>query len=110
DFIIDEIQIDQSVSMGASAVLLIVRILDDARLKSLLSHATSRGLDALVEVHDEMEINRALEASASIIGVNNRDLASLAVDPGLSLQLRARIPKGVVSVAESGVKTRDDYK
>ncbi|MBK5257172.1 MAG: indole-3-glycerol-phosphate synthase [Vicinamibacteria bacterium] len=110
DFLIDEIQIDESVAMGASAVLLIVRILEPARLATLLSHAASRGLDALVEVHDEEEIDTALRAGASIIGVNNRDLDTLLVDPGRALGLRPRIPKGVLSVAESGVKTRDQVE
>lgn len=110
DFLIDEVQVDESIGMGASAVLLIVRILDNARLKTLLGYAESRGLQALVEVHDEAEIDRALEVGASIIGVNNRDLKTLIVDPGRALRLRPRIPKGVLIVAESGVKTRDDMK
>lgn len=110
DFLIDEVQIDESSSMGASAVLLIVRILEPARLRVLLQHAQSLGLDALVEVHDEDEIDRALSSGASIIGVNNRDLGTLLVDPGLAHRLRPRIPEGVLSVAESGVKTRDDVK
>jgi len=110
DFIIDEIQIDESVRMGASAILLIARILSPGRLEALLSHATRCGLDVLVEVHDEAEIDTALEASASIIGVNNRDLATLNVDPDLSYRLRPRIPPGVVSVAESGIRTRDDLR
>ncbi len=110
DFLIDEVQIEESASLGASAVLLIVRILDPPRLTALLKHAESLGLDVLVEAHDEAEIDRALSSGASIIGVNNRDLGTLAVDPGLAHRLRPRIPKGVLSVAESGVKTRDDMK
>lgn len=110
DFIIDEIQIDQSVALGASAVLLIVRILTPERLEVLHSHATALGLDVLVEVHDETEVERALGAGSAIVGVNNRDLATLEVDPDRALRLRGRIPKGVVSVAESGVKTREDVK
>jgi indole-3-glycerol phosphate synthase len=110
DFLIDEVQIDESLSMGASAILLIVRILDHTRLEELLVYAESRGLQALVEVHDEEEIDRALLAGASIIGVNNRDLGTLIVDPDRAVRLRPRIPRGVLSVAESGVKTRDDVK
>ena len=110
DFLIDEVQIDQSAAMGASAILLIVRILEQARLTALLRHATTRGLEVLVEVHDESEVDRALEAGASILGVNNRDLATLVVDPNRALRLRPRIPAGVVSVSESGVRTRDDVK
>ncbi len=110
DFLIDEVQLDESVSMGASAVLLIVRVLDRGRLKALLAYAESRGLQALVEVHDEVEIDRAMAEGASIIGVNNRDLGTLVVDPGRALRLRPCIPAGILSVAESGVATRDDMK
>ena len=110
DFIIDEIQIDEGANLGAAAILLIVRILDEARLADLLRHAALRGLDALVEVHDEAEVEWALSAGASIIGVNNRDLATLTVDPGRALRLRPRIPSGVVSVSESGVQSRVDVK
>lgn len=110
DFLIDEIQIDESVDLGFSAILLIARILPPGRLETLHGHAASRGLDVLLEVHDEAEVDRALAAGASIIGVNNRDLATLEVDPGRALRLRARIPVGVVSVAESGVASRDDVR
>jgi len=110
DFLIDELQIDQSAAMGAAAILLIVRILEQPRLVAMLRHAKTRGLEVLVEVHDESEVDRALEAGATIIGMNNRDLATLVVDPNRALRLRPRIPKGVVSVSESGVRTRDDVK
>ena len=110
DFLIEEIQIDESVRLGASAVLLIARILEASRFRALLRHATALGLDVLVEVHDERELDEALAAGASIVGINNRDLATLAVDPGLALRLRPRIPENVLSVAESGVKTRDDVR
>lgn len=110
DFILDEIQVDQSVALGASAVLLIVRILTAERLKALHGHAVRCGLDVLVEVHDETEVARALDAGASVVGVNNRDLGTLVVDPDRAVRLRDRIPRGVVSVAESGVKTREDVK
>jgi indole-3-glycerol phosphate synthase len=110
DFLIDEIQIDESVDLGVSAVLLIARILPPGRLETLHSHAVSRGLDVLLEVHDEAELDRALAAGASIVGVNNRDLGTLEVDPGRVLRLRPRIPAGVVSVAESGVSSRDDVQ
>ncbi len=110
DFLIDEIQLDESVGLGASAVLLIVKILPAGRLEALLRHAAALGLDALVEVHDEDEVDRAVAAGAVIIGVNNRDLATLAVEPARALRLRPRIPNGVASVAESGVRTRDDVR
>lgn len=110
DFLIDALQVDESAAMGATAILLIVRILEPPQLLTLLRHARMRGLEALVEVHDESEIDQALEAGASILGVNNRDLKTLLVDPVRALRLRPRIPKGVVSVSESGIRTRDDVK
>lgn len=110
DFIIDALQIDESAAMGAAAILLIVRILDDARLAALHAHALRLGLDVLVEVHDEAEVDRALAAGARIIGVNNRDLATLSVDPQRAERVRGRIPAGVLSVAESGVRTRVDVQ
>lgn len=108
DFIIDELQIDEAVALGASAVLLIVRILNQRRLEELLRHARLRNLDTLVEVHEETELARALSAGAEIVGVNNRDLDTLVVDPHLASRLRPFIPSSVVCVSESGVKTRAD--
>lgn len=110
DFLIDEIQIDESLCLGVSAVLLIARILPPGRLETLHARAVSRGLDVLVEAHDEAGVDRALAAGASIIGVNNRDLETLEVDSGRAVRLRPRIPAGVVAVAESGVSSRDDVR
>lgn len=110
DFVIHELQIDESAAMGAAAILLIARILDDARLAALHAYASGLDLDVLVEVHDESEIDRALAAGAAVIGVNNRDLATLSVDPRRAERLRPRIPAGVVSVAESGVRARADVE
>lgn len=110
DFIIDPLQVDESRAMGAAAILLIVRILEPAQLQALLDRARLQALDALVEVHDEYELERALAAGASLIGVNNRNLSTLEVDPARALKLRPRIPKGVLCVAESGVKTREDVR
>ncbi|MEO5761439.1 MAG: indole-3-glycerol phosphate synthase TrpC [Vicinamibacteria bacterium] len=110
DFIIDELQIDEARAMGASAILLIVRILELPTLERLLRHATSLDLDALVEVHTEQEVEAAVSAGASIIGVNNRDLATLIVDSTVALRLKSRLPAGVITVAESGVKTREDVR
>ncbi len=110
DFLIDVIQIDESVRLGAAAILLIVSILEAGRLEALLRHAKALALDVLVEVHDESEVDRALEAGASIVGVNNRDLRTLEVDPSRALRLRPRIPAGVLSVAESGVRSRDEVR
>lgn len=110
DFILEEIQVDESAALGASAILLIVRILETVRIGELLRHARSLGLAALVEVHDEGEVDRALMAGASIIGVNNRDLGTLVVDSGRAHRLRPHIPTTVIAVAESGVKSRDQVK
>jgi len=110
DFIIDERQVSESARLGASAILLIVRILRAEELASLLGTARDFGLDALVEVHDEAEIDTAVGAGAAIIGVNNRDLGTLAVDPDRARRLRPRIPDGVLTVAESGVRTRADVE
>lgn len=110
DFLIDEVQIDESLDLGVSAVLLIARILPRGRLETLHAHAVSRGLDVLLEVHDEADLDRALAAGASIVGVNNRDLETLEVDKERALRLRQHIPAGVISVAESGVCTRDEVR
>ena len=108
DFIIHEYQIYEGLFYGASAVLLIVAMLSDQQLKDLLKVAHSLGLDCLVEVHDALEIERALCAGAEIIGVNNRNLKSLKVDINNCLEMIPKIPKGVIIVAESGLKTHED--
>ncbi len=110
DFIIHEYQIYEGAFYGASAVLLIVAMLSDSQLKEFMEVAYSFGLDCLVEVHDEAEIERALEADAEIIGVNNRNLKTLKVDMGNCQKMIACIPKGKIIVAESGLKTQDDIK
>ena len=108
DFTVDEYMIYQAKALGASAVLLIAAILDKAALKEYIKIAHGIGLSALVEVHDEREIEAALNAGARIIGVNNRDLKTFEVDISLSEQLRPLVPKEVIFVAESGIKTRED--
>jgi indole-3-glycerol phosphate synthase len=108
DFIVHEYQIYEGLFYGASAVLLIVAILSDVQLKSLMKLAHSLGLDCLVEAHDEAEVNRAVSVGAEIIGVNNRNLKSLKVDLNNCLELIPKIPKGIVIVAESGLKTHED--
>ena len=104
DFVVSVYQIAEAADAGADAVLLIVAALDDAALKELLRAAGDYGLDALVEAHDETEIDRALAAGARIIGVNSRDLHTLAVDPGVPVALAARLPADVIAVAESGIR------
>jgi indole-3-glycerol phosphate synthase len=108
DFIVDSYQLLEARANGADAVLLIVAALADQELRTLLSAARAFGLAALVEVHDEAEVERALDAGAEIIGVNNRNLRTLEVDVGVSARAAARIPSTVVAVSESGIRTRDD--
>lgn len=96
--------------IGASAILLICAILTDEQLKSYLQLADSLGLSALVEAHDETEVQRALSAGARIIGVNNRNLKDFTVDIQNSIRLRKLIPKEIVFVSESGMKTPEDIK
>jgi indole-3-glycerol phosphate synthase len=113
DFIIDERQILEAVTHGADAILLIVRILNDDELKHLHRLAVGAGLAALVEVHDETELDRALAIGARLIGVNNRNLDTFKVDLGTTDRLAARIArhaeaKDKLLVAESGIHTRAD--
>jgi indole-3-glycerol phosphate synthase len=103
DFVIDAYQIVEARAHGADAVLLIVAALSDEALGDLLSSADSLGMDALVEVHDENEMARAIAANASIIGINNRDLRTFDVDLGVTERLAPLAPQGAAVVAESGV-------
>jgi indole-3-glycerol phosphate synthase len=106
DFIVDAYQLHESVAAGADAILLIVAALDDAALAELHALALGLGLAALVEVHDETELSRAVAAQASLIGINNRDLRTMDVDPGRALRLLGRVPGGVATVVESGLRDR----
>jgi indole-3-glycerol phosphate synthase len=108
DFVVDPLQIFEARAAGADAVLLIVRILDDARLFELISLATSLGIAALVEVHDATELERALGAGSALIGINNRDLDSFRTDLDVSVSLAHRVPRDVVLVAESGIRSASD--
>jgi len=110
DFIVDEYQLLEARVAGADAVLLIVAALDDASLGRLARHARGLGLDVLVEVHDEDELDRAGAAGADLIGVNNRNLRTLAVDVEASFRLAVRMPVGAVAVAESGLKSGMDIR
>jgi indole-3-glycerol phosphate synthase len=110
DFIVHEYQIYEGLFYGASAVLLIVAMLPDKQLKALIKVSHSLGLDCLVEAHDALEVKRAYSAGAEIIGVNNRNLKSLKVDLNNSLSLIPQIPRGIVIVAESGLKTHEDVR
>ena len=110
DFIVDEYQILEARAAGADAVLLIVAALDDRQLVALHSVAAKVGMDALVEVHDAAEMTRAVAAGATIVGINNRDLRTFAVDLSLSESLARSAPAGAVVVAESGIGTREDVQ
>jgi indole-3-glycerol phosphate synthase len=108
DFVVDEYMIYQAKVLGASAILLIVSLLDDATILRYLELAHSLGLSALVETHDESEVERALASGAQIIGVNNRNLHDFSVDLSTAARMRELIPTGCVFVAESGVKDAND--
>jgi indole-3-glycerol phosphate synthase len=110
DFIFDEYQLYESVLAGADAVLLIVAILEDELLRKLIELTNQLGLDALVEVHSAGEMNRAGRAGASIIGVNNRDLATFNVDLDTSIQLFPFAPEGATLVSESGISAGSDIR
>lgn len=108
DFIIDEYQIYEARSAGADAVLLIAAILDEKALKNFLWLTEALGMAALVEVHDEEEIKKVLEAGASLIGVNNRDLKTFKVDINTTVRLAPLVPKDKIVVSESGIRERAD--
>jgi len=103
DFVYDAFQVYETRAAGASAILLIVAMLQPAELKDLIGLARDLKLDALVEVHDEIELGEALEAGASIVGVNNRDLKTFKVDVHTSVRLAERIPDDRLFVVESGI-------
>jgi len=110
DFTVQEADVADARLMGADAVLLIVAALDDEELPRLAALGAELGLAALVEVHDEDELERALEAGAGLVGVNQRDLRTFAVDHERACALAARIPAGVLAVAESGIRDADDAR
>jgi indole-3-glycerol phosphate synthase len=109
DFTIDEIQLFEARAIGADAILLIVAALpDDSLLRDLRETASALGLAVLVEAHDEQEIERALASGATIVGVNNRDLATFAEDLGVGERLAGLLPASVIGVAESAVRSPTD--
>ena len=110
DFTVDEYMIYQAKLLGASAVLLICSILDKCQIKEYIDICDTLGLSALVEVHDEKEIETALQSGARIIGVNNRNLKDFSVDTDNSRKLRELVPNDVIFVSESGVKTPEDVQ
>jgi len=108
DFLFDPYQLWESRSFGADAVLLIAAILDDSPLRDLIAQARDLEMDALVEVHDEAEVERALSAGADMIGINNRDLRTFEVDLATTERLRPLIPDDKVVISESGITGRAD--
>lgn len=110
DFIVDEHQVLEARAYGGDAVLLIVAALEPAPLRGLLELARGLGMDALVEAHTEAEVEGALGAGATVVGVNHRDLTTFEVDLGLTERLRPLVPRDVVYVAESGIHTAADAR
>lgn len=105
DFIVDEFQVVESRANRADALLLIVAALNDAELAALYRRSREAGLDVLCEVHDEQELERAVDAGFDLIGINSRDLRTFQVDLGTALRLAPLIPPGVLRVAESGIQS-----
>jgi indole-3-glycerol phosphate synthase len=110
DFIVDPYQLYEAAVHGADAVLLIVAALDDDALRSLRQEARAIDLDCLVEVHDEAELERALEAGAEVIGINNRNLDDMSVDIATTFELMPDVPAGKTVVAESGISGRGELE
>jgi indole-3-glycerol phosphate synthase len=110
DFIVDPYQLYEAAAVGADAILLIVAALDRPELEHLLHEARALDLDALVEVHDERELEAALEVEADVLGINNRDLADFSVDIQRTFDLIADVPAGKVVVSESGIGGRDQIE
>jgi indole-3-glycerol phosphate synthase len=110
DFIYHEYQVYEARMAGADALLLIVAVLGDADLKRLYTLARNLGMAALVEIHDEAEAARVVKLGARIVGVNNRNLRTFAVDVENTARLRALLPEGTIVVSESGIRTADDVR
>ena len=110
DFIIDPVQIEEAHIFGADAILLIAAILDEEKLRDFRCQAEEKGMDVLVEVHDEEELDSALRAGSRLIGVNNRNLKDFSVDIETTFRLGKRLPKDIPLVSESGLKTPEDMR
>ncbi len=109
EFVLDSVQLDLAKAAGASLVLLLVRLLDDAQLQRMIDETRRRGLEPVVEAADAEELARALRTTALIVGVNARDLRSFAVDSGHAAELLNRIPSDRIAVFMSGVRSREDF-
>ena len=110
DFMIEPYQVVEARSWGADCILIIMAMVDDAHARALMEEAARWEMDALVEVHDEAELDRALDLNAGLIGINNRNLKTFVTDLGVTLKLAPKIPKGVHVVAESGLSAPADLK
>lgn len=110
DFLVDPYQLLEARAAGAAAALLIVALLSPQELRTMLGEAEILGLAALVEVHDRQDLEIALAAQAQLIGINNRNLATLRVDTATTYALRELVPPGKIVVSESGIRTREDLE
>jgi len=110
DFMIEPYQVVEARSWGADCILIIMAMVDDDHARALLDEAARWEMDALVEVHDEAELERALDLDAALIGINNRNLKTFVTDLGVTLKLAPKIPRGVHVVAESGLSAPADLK
>jgi indole-3-glycerol phosphate synthase len=110
DFIIHELQIEEASNYGADAILLIAAILDQDQIRDYLQMSNELDMDALVEVHDEKELEKSLVAGSALIGINNRDLRDFTVNIETTTRLRKEIPDEIPVVSESGIKTHEDMK
>jgi indole-3-glycerol phosphate synthase len=110
NFHMDPYQLYESAAHGADAILIVVASVEPARLRELYTEARSLDLDAVIEVHDEAELEQALEIDADVIGINNRDLATFEIDVETTFELLADVPTGITVVAESGIANRDQIE
>ena len=110
DFIVDPYQILEARRVGADAVLLIAALLDATALRHLRGEAERHGMDALIEVHNEAELQKALDSGAALIGVNNRDLRTFEISLDVALKLARLMPKDILTVAESGIRNSEDVR
>lgn len=110
DFIIDSYQINETRVLGADALLLIARLLEAGELQDFIGLSSELGLAALVEVHNEKDVEKAVSSGARIVGINNRDLATFRADIEVSIRLARRVPKGITVVSESGINGRGDIE
>ncbi|MGM0681159.1 MAG: indole-3-glycerol phosphate synthase TrpC, partial [Thermodesulfobacteriota bacterium] len=110
DFLIHEIQIREAGIYGADAILLICAILEESQLSDYLALSRELGMDSLVEVHDQWELEKALKADSRMIGVNNRNLRDFSVDLETTIRVSKEVPEGIVVISESGIKKYGDIK